>query len=386
MTGGAQAALSAGEHLRPAWAEVDLDAIGHNAALLAEMVSPAQLCAVVKADAYGHGAVEVARAAQANGARWLAVALVEEGVALRQAGVEGPVLVLCEPAERAMGPCAAFGLTPTVYSSAGIARADAEAARVRTTLPVHLKVDTGMHRLGADPEDALGLARAVAAAPHLRLQGLWTHLAVAERPSDPFTSEQLSTFEAVREELRAAGLVPEVVHAANSAAAIAHPASRYDLVRCGIALYGYPPGPAVAELLGRELRPALCLKAKVSWRRRLPAGARVSYGRVRPLPEASVVATVPLGYADGVPRRLSGPGEVLVRGARRPLAGTITMDQLIVDCGPDSGVEVGDEVVLIGSQGDERIGADEWAALLGTITYEVLCGIGPRVPRVPGGA
>jgi alanine racemase len=180
-------------------------------------------------------------------------------------------------------------------------------------------------------------------------------------------------------------LVPDLVHSANSAAAIAHPAARYDLVRCGIAVYGYPPGPAVARALhdlGVDLRPALSLKARVSSCRVLPAGERVSYGRIRPLPEESVVATVPLGYADGVPRRLSSSAEVLIGGKRRPLAGNITMDQLMVDCGADSGVDVGDEVVLLGSQGPERIGADEWAAALGTISYEVLCDIGPRVPRV----
>jgi alanine racemase len=371
--------------LRPAWAEVDLDAIKHNAARLLEVVAPAGLCAVVKADAYGHGAPEVAEAALAAGASWLAVALIEEGVRLRQAGLEAPILVLCEPVPEAMGPCAAWGLSPTVCTEEGIAAAEAAAADERTTLPVHLKVDTGMHRLGAPPEQALLLAQAAAAAPHLRFEGLWTHLAVAEELDDGFTGEQLARFESVRASLRASGLVPDLVHAANSAAAIAHPAARYDVVRCGIALYGYPPGPAVGRALddlGVALRPALSLKARVSACRLLPAGERVSYGRVRPLPQASLVATVPLGYADGVPRRLSTGAEVLVGGTRRPLAGTVTMDQLMVDCGPGSGVEVGDEVVLLGSQGEERIGADEWAAALGTITYEVLCDIGPRVPRV----
>ena len=370
---------------RPAWAEVDLDAISHNTGRLREVVTPARLCAVVKADAYGHGAPEVAGAALAAGASWLAVAMIEEGVKLRQAGLEAPVLVLCEPVPHAMGLCAEWRLSPAVYTPEGVAAAETAAMSHHTTLPVHLKVDTGMHRLGAAPEQAVPLARAVASAPHLRFEGLWTHLAMAEQLDDGFTTEQLARFETVRASLQAAGLVPDLVHSANSAAAIAHPAARYDLVRCGIALYGYPPGPAVAGTLhdlGVELRPALSLKARVSSCRVLPAGERVSYGRIRPLPRESLVATVPLGYADGVPRRLSTGAEVLIGGKRRPLAGTITMDQLMVDCGEDSGVEVGDEVVLLGSQGPERIGADEWAAALGTISYEVLCDIGPRVPRL----
>jgi alanine racemase len=368
---------------------VDLDAIHHNTAGLCEVVAPAGLCAVVKADAYGHGALEVARTALSAGASWLAVALCEEGVKLRQAGLEAPILVLSEPAPEAMGPCVEWGLAPTISTGAGIAGAEAAAASRGATLRVHLKVDTGMHRAGVEPSQALPLARAAAAAPHLRFEGLWTHLALAEQLDNDFTAEQLARFETVRASLAAAGLHPDLVHTANSAGAIAHPASRYDLVRCGIALYGYPPGPAVAKALSRlglSLRPALSLKARVSSCRWLPAGERVSYGRVRPLPQDSLVATVPLGYADGVPRRLSGDGEVLIRGRRRPLAGTITMDQLLVDCGPDSGVEVGDEVVLLGSQGAEHVGAEEWAALLGTISYEVLCNISPRVPRVATGA
>jgi alanine racemase len=363
---------------------VDLDAISHTPGRLLEVVAPARLCAVVKADAYGHGAPEVAEAALGAGASWLAVALIEEGVKLRQAGLEAPVLVLCEPVPEAMGLCVEWRLSPAVYTPGGVLAAEAAAMSQGTTLPVHLKVDTGMHRLGAAPEHAVALAEAVASAPHLRFEGLWTHLAMAEQLDDGFTAEQLARFETVRASLLAAGLVPDVVHSANSAAAIAHPAARYDLVRCGIALYGYPPGPAVARVLddlGVELRPALSLKARVSSCRVLAAGERVSYGRIRPLPEESLVATVPLGYADGVPRRLSTDAEVLIGGKRRPLAGTITMDQLMVDCGAGSGVEVGDEVVLLGSQGPERIGADEWAAALGTISYEVLCGIGPRVPR-----
>lgn len=368
---------------RPAWAEVDLDAVRHNVALLVERCSPAAVCAVVKADGYGHGAVAVSRAALEAGATWLAVALVEEGVALREAGIGAPILLLSEPPAEAMGAVVAARLTPTLYTAPGVAAAAAEVAPGRAPVGVHLKVDTGMHRVGADPGLAVGLARAVADDRGLRLEGLWTHLAVADEPDqDAFTAEQLARFEGVRDALAAAGIRPGLLHAANSAAALAHPAARYDLVRCGISVYGCAPGPALAG--AAALRPVISLKSKVSLVRSLAGGERLSYGlRYAVAPPGSVVATVPLGYADGVTRRLSAVGgQVLVGGRRCPMAGTVTMDQLMVDCGPGSTVCAGDEVVLIGRQGDQEITAEEWADRLGTISYEVLCGIGGRVPRV----
>ena len=366
--------------MRPAWAEIDLDAVSGNAATLAALVTPARLCAVVKADGYGHGAVQAARAALAGGASWLAVALVEEGLELRQAGIDAPVLVLSEPPRPAVADAVRAGLTLTVYTAAGIGEVVGAAGRFARAVPVHLKVDTGMHRVGADAADAPALAERIASEPSLRFEGLWTHLAVADEPEDPFTGEQLARFEKVRAELAARGLVPEIVHAANSGGAILHPPSRFDLVRCGISLYGYPPAPGQAG--AAELTPALSLKAEVTMVRHLSAGERPSYGRRRPLPTDSVVATVPLGYADGVVRALShAGGEVLIGGRRCPMAGTVTMDQLMVDCGPDAAVDVGTEVVLIGSQGGQTITADDWAARLGTISYEVLCGVGRRVDR-----
>jgi alanine racemase len=367
------------EGWRPARAEVDLDAIRHNVGVLRGVAAPAELCAVVKADGYGHGAAPVARAALEAGATWLAVALVEEGVALRAAGIEAPVLVLSEPPTDAFGDVVAHRLVPTLYTTKCVEAAAGAAAE--GSLPVHVKVDTGMHRVGASLDDAVVVARAVADAPSLELQGFWTHLAVADEPDDPYTSGQLGRFEDARTRLTAAGLVPELVHAANSAGAIAHPPARYDLVRCGIALYGEAPSPDVGTGVG--LRPALSLKAGVSFVKPLAAGERVSYGLRWRAERDTVLATVPLGYADGVSRRLSGVGgQVLIGGRRCPIAGTVTMDQLTVDCGPDATVASGDEVVLIGRQGDQEITAAEWAARLDTISYEVLCGIGPRVPRV----
>ena len=367
---------------RPAWAEIDLAAIRHNVGLLAGLCAPAALCAVVKADGYGHGAVAVSRAALEAGASWLAVALVEEGVALRRAGLEAPILLLSEPPPEAMHAAVAAHLTPTLYTLAGVAAAAEAVGPSRSPLGVHLKVDTGMHRVGADPVDAVPIARAVVAARSLRLEGLWTHLAVADEPAmDSFTAGQLTRFEEVRDALAADGISPGLLHAANSAGTLAHVGAHYDMVRCGIAVYGHHPGPSTGA--GNELRPALSLKARVCLVRSLAAGERLSYGRRYALRSSSVVATVPLGYADGVPRRLSATGgQALVHGRRCAIAGTVTMDQLMVDCGPGAGVAVGDEVVLLGRQGAEEITAEEWAERLGTISYEVLCGIGPRVPRV----
>jgi len=243
-------------------------------------------------------------------------------------------------------------------------------------------VDTGMHRVGCAPGDALGLARRIVATPGLVLDGVFTHLAVADEPDDPFTAEQLARFDTVLAGLQAEGIGPRLTHAANSAGGLAHPATRRSLVRAGIAVYGIPPGPGVAHLC-HDLRPALSFSARVGHVKTVRVGERISYGLRYRFERDEVVATVPVGYADGVPRRLFDTGgEVLLGGRRRPIVGVVTMDQVMVACGDDR-VAVGDEVVLLGRQGDEEITATEWADRLGTIAYEVVCGIGARVPRVP---
>jgi alanine racemase len=383
--------------LRPTWAEVDLGAVRHNARLLRRLAAPASLCAVVKADAYGHGAVPVARAALEGGADWLAVALVEEGVALRRAGIEAPVLVLSEPTAPSMGTVVDERLVPTVYSTDGVAAAAAAADAAGVVLDVHVKLDTGMHRVGADAAAVGAVVAAVDGAPGLRFAALWTHLAVADGEGDDdraFTAGQLRRLADSRAALAGRGLEPPLVHAANSAGAIAFPEARLDMVRCGIALYGVPPTRALDPVLpaaagtaadagGERLRPVLSLRSRVSLVRCLEAGERPSYGRRVALAERSLVATVPIGYADGVPRRYGAAGgTVLIGGHRRPLAGTVTMDQIVVDCGPDAPVSVGDEVVLIGRQGSGSLTAQDWADVLGTIGNEVLTEIGSRVPRV----
>jgi alanine racemase len=369
---------------RPAWAEVDLDAVRHNAAVVAGLAGPAELCAVVKANGYGLGGEALAVAALEGGASRLAVALVDEGVALREAGVDAPVLLLSEPPAEAMADTVAHRLTPTVYTRGGV-EALARVVGHRRPVAVEVKVDTGMHRVGATADEAVAVAQLVHEAPGLRLEGVWTHLAVADEPENPYTALQLERFEEVRDRLARAGLVPDRVHAANSAGAIAHPAARYDMVRCGIALCGYAPSAPLAGMA--DLRPALTLRARVSYVKEVDAGERLSYGLRYTAPQRSFIATVPLGYADGVPRRLFDVGGcVLVGGRRCPIAGVITMDQLLVDCGPGAAVQAGDEVVLLGRQGDSEVTAEEWASALGTINYEVLCGIGARVPRVYVGA
>jgi alanine racemase len=372
--------------LRPAWVEVDLAAVTANVAHIGELVAPSAVCAVVKADGYGHGAVPVARAAIAGGARHLGVALAEEGHELREAGIDVPVIVLSEPAPEAMRLVVEDKLTPTIYTERGLAALlGAVATRDEgTPVPVHLKVDTGMHRVGASPAHVLELAHAVADTPVLSLEGLYTHLAVADEPSDPFTQEQLATFDRVVAAMAADGIRPPLLHAGNSAGALVHPASRYQMVRPGIAIYGLAPAssmrshPAVQPLL-----PALSFKAEVSYAKEVAAGEGLSYGLHYRLPASSVIATVPVGYADGAPRRLSQVGgEVLIGGRRHPIAGSVTMDQILVDCGPSSGVRAGDEVVLIGRQGAEEVSAWEWGERLGTIAYEVTCALSPRLPRI----
>jgi len=331
------------------------------------------------------------------------VATVEEGVALREAGIDAAVLVLSEPSPEAMGQAAAGRLIPTVYSLTGVEAAEQAAAAAGRTLAVHVKVDTGMHRVGADPSALARTIAAVVMAPHLECGALWTHLAVADGTNEEdreFTVGQLRLFSELRRLVADLGVEIPLVHVANSAATICFPESHLDMVRCGIALFGVLPCPALeaafvdacaragasVERTGTryaDLRPALSLRAEVSHVRRLEAGERPSYGRLRALSVPSVVATVPVGYADGIPRRyFSEGGTVLIGGHRRPLAGAVTMDQIMVDCGADAEVSAGDEVVLIGRQGDERLTAWDWAEVLGTISYEVLCGIGPRIPRI----
>ncbi len=360
--------------MRPSWIEVDLSAIRDNVKAVAAAVTPAEVCAAVKADGYGHGDVPVAEAALEAGATRLAVALVSEGIGLREAGIDAPIVLLSEPLIEDAAEVIRWRLTPSVYRRSFL---DALLTVAPTGYPVHVKIDTGMHRVGAAPEMALELAAAVAGGP-LLLEGVWTHFPVSEEDFD-FTAQQVSALEGFLERLAAQGIRPELVHAANTAGALAHPAARRDFVRIGIGMYGLRPAPGFAPEV--PLRPAMRLLSRVVHLQRLPAGARPSYGRRRPLAAESTVATVPVGYADGLTRRLAVTGGgALIRGTRYPFAGTITMDQALIDLGDDP-VDLGDDVVFLGHQGGAEITADDWAERLDTVNWEVVCGFGPRLPR-----
>ncbi len=344
--------------------EIDLSAIGANVRTLIDHVAPTPVCAVVKADGYGHGAVPVAKAALEAGASWLAVALVEEGIELREAGIEAPILVLSEAPPEDAQLVAKLDLTPTVYTAAGIEALDG------ASLDVHVGLDTGMRRVGAEPEALSGLLDRLASSS-LNPTAVWTHCPVADEPSNPFTDAQLARFDGLD--------IALPTHVANSATALTRPRRGASMVRCGIAVYGIDPDPAVTAVVA--LRPAMTLRSAVSFVKPIDTGESVGYGHRWTAARASTIATVPIGYADGVRRDLGlRSGEVLIGGQRWPIVGVVTMDQLMVDVTGGS-VEFGDEVILIGDQGDERITATDVAERLGTIGYEVVCAVSKRVPR-----
>jgi alanine racemase len=360
---------------RPTFVEVDLDAIRHNVRLLKP--PGAELMAIVKGDGYGHGAAPVARAALDGGATWLGVALVEEGLELRDAGIDAPVLVLSEFPPGSEKEALSANLAPTLYSEEGLARLAEAAGAVGRPVGVHVKVDTGMHRVGFWPPDGAPAFALDVVAAGLDLQGLWTHFACSEE-DEALTRRQLAQLVAVDDQLRAERIHVRYLHAANSAATILYPETHLDLVRPGAAIYGIDPGGDLAHQAG--LRPALTWRSAITVVKRLPAGEAVSYGHGYRLERDAFVATVPVGYEDGYARVLSSRAEVLIRGRRYPVAGTVTMDQILVDCGDDE-VAIGDDVVLVGRQGSERVAAEELAGIIGTIGYEVVTAISERVPR-----
>lgn len=365
--------------LRPVWAEIDLDAIAHNVSTIREMLTPGtRYLAVVKANAYGHGDVDVAKAALAAGAEWLGVILVAEGRRLREAGIDAPILLLHEPHPEDVRDAVALRLTSSVFTERGVAALDEEAERVGRTILVHVKVDTGLNRLGVPVSRLDEVITALAKAPHLEVQGFFSHFAFADQPGHPFIDTQLAWFADAREHARRLGVEPELVHIGNSAAALTRPDAHFDLVRVGIATYGLAPGPSLAGAMAYA--PALTLKARAAMVKRVGAGEGVSYGLRYTLPKDSTIVSIPLGYADGWPRLATGVTSILIRGKRAPIVGTICMDSCMADVG-DLDCEVGDEIVLIGAQGDNRITADEIADATGTINYEVTTRLSSRIPR-----
>ena len=362
-----------GTGFRPTVAEIDLDAVRHNVRTIKP--ADAELMAVVKANGYGHKAIPVARAALQAGATWLGVALVEEGLALREAGLDAPILVLTELPTGSERDAIERRLTPTVYSERAL-NAIADSAPPGG-VGVHVKVDTGMHRVGIPPQEAAVLAERVLAEGQ-QLEGLWTHFARAEEPGNETTARQLELFLEVCSDLESRGIRPRYRHAANSGATMSMPESHFDLVRVGAALYGITPGP---ELTGSfDLRPAMTLRSAVTHTKRVPPGHGISYGHQHRTTVETTIATIPIGYADGYLRSLSGTAHVLIRGKRYPVVGTITMDHLMVDCGNDA-IDTGDEVVLFGRQGEDELRVEEVASWAGTIGYEIVCAVSERVPR-----
>ncbi|MGE5549506.1 MAG: alanine racemase [Bacteroidota bacterium] len=369
------------ELIRPVWAEVDLGAIGHNVHEIRRLVGPKpKIMAVVKADAYGHGAVRVARAALAAGADWFGVSLPEEGIALRQAGLAAPILVLSPLQLSQVEPVLAHRLTPTVCQREAVQALSEAAAARGETVSVHLKVDTGMGRVGISPVEALSFAAWLRTLPGLSLGGVYSHLAKADERDKTHAEKQIQAFQRVCGALIASGIDPGLCHLANSAAIIDLPRAHFDLVRAGIMLYGLRPSAEV-DMTGVELRPAFSLHARAVFVKRVPPETGISYGQIYTTAAAATIATIPIGYADGWSRLLTGKAEALMRGRRYPIVGRICMDQCMVDLGPDEAA-IGEEAVLIGRQGQGEITADEVAEKLGTINYEVICMISDRVPRV----
>lgn len=366
--------------VRPSFVDINLDAVKHNVKAYKRHVAPADICAVVKADGYGHGDVPVAEAALDAGATSLAVATIQEGIRLREADIDAPILLLSEPSLGSIAKLLHWRLTPTVYHREfveALSEVGAGLGAFHVRLPLHVKVDTGMHRVGVGPDEALEVAAMIKRAPSLDVEGVWTHFAVAEEDEE-FTRVQIDRFDTFMERFAKLGIDQPIRHVANTAGIHLGREATFDMVRLGIGMYGLQPDPDHPGPV--PLRRAMRVVSEVTHVRRLPAGTRPSYGRRRPLMIDSNVATVPVGYADGLPRRLSEDGGVLIGGKRFPFAGTISMDQSVIDCGEEQ-VEVGDEVVLIGSQGPAEITADDWAKTLGTINYEIVCRIGPRLPR-----
>lgn len=365
-------------------AEINLTALAANIRMIARTVRPAEVMVVVKADAYGHGLLPCSRAARAAGATWLGAATIGEGVALRAAGDDGRVFSwLFGPGED-LGVAVANDLDLGIHHPDQLRKLCAAADRVGRPARAHLKIDTGLSRNGCPPEVWPQFCAEAAAAERrgaIEVAGIWSHLAAADEPGHPATARQQRAFDEAVATAQAAGLRSPRRHLANSAAALAHPATRFELVRIGIASYGIDPADdGLAEAAGVTLQPVMTLRAQLAAVRRISAGTGVSYGHLWTSDRPTTLGLVPLGYADGVPRHASSVAECLVGGRRVPVRGRVCMDQFVIDLGADSADRVGDEVILFGA--GEAPSVSDWARVSGTIGYEVVTRIGPRVPRV----
>jgi alanine racemase len=366
---------------RPTIAEIDLEALRHNFRALQALAPESELMVVVKADAYGHGAVNVTRALAAEGCRHFGVATLDEARELRGAGIDARIYLQAGFFEHQVPEIVALGMTPFVFDAALVAPLDrACAAAGRARFPIHVKIDSGAARLGVVPADLPALIDALRLASALELEGVCTLLANAGDPASPITDAQMRVFRAALETLRAAGFHPLRVHVANSAALVLRNDSHFNFARPGLAIYGLPPVAAVREKV--ELRPVMTFKTRLMQVKRVPAGAGVGYGHTFIAPRESVIGVLPVGYADGYRRGLQHGGEVLVRGQRAPVVGAVSMDLTTVDLTEVTGAAVGDEVILWGGSGEAMISVNDVARLAQTISYEILCTVGRRVPRV----
>lgn len=335
----------------------------------------------VKANGYGHGAVEISRMAEKIGVDWLGIATVPEGIQLRQAGIHLPVLKFSPAFEEEMDAAILNNITLTVCERENIADLQKASKKQGVVFPVHLKIDTGMGRIGVTPAEAPALAAFIEKeCPNLHLEGIFTHLPVSDSDETEFTAHQIVRFRTTVDQIHAAiGRKVALVHCANSGAVLGHPDGWFDMVRPGIMIYGFYPDPSTPRTI--ELKPGLSFYSRVSFIKKVAAGTSIGYGRTWFAPEDTFIATIPAGYADGFNRLFSNMGRVLINGRSYPVVGRVCMDQCMVNLGPQSNVKVGDTVVLIGRSGGQEISGDEWAEKLNTITYEVTCQINPRVQR-----
>ncbi|MEJ2202061.1 MAG: alanine racemase [Desulfuromonadaceae bacterium] len=366
---------------RPTYVEINLAALRHNLNQVRRRVASAnQVLAVVKADAYGHGAEQVALTLQAAGADLFGVAMAEEGRVLRQVGIARPILVLGGVYPGQERELLEFDLTPALFSLEVARRLNQAAFASGRPCPYHLKIDTGMGRVGFRPEELDRVLAELATLTHLRMEGVISHLAMADEPERPFTDEQLRSFRACLEQVRNAGFQPRFTHISNSAALFSRDIPECNLVRPGIVLYGALPAATFAAQL--DLQPVMSFRTSIAQLKRVPATTGVSYGHRFVTAREAILAAIPVGYADGYNRRLSNCGEVLVCGRRARVVGTVCMDWTLIDVTDIPGAEVGDQVTLLGRDNGNRISAEEWAERIDSISYEVFCQVSKRVPRV----
>ena len=370
------------KYQRPTCAEINIRALIHNLNQAKRLAgSKSQILSIVKADAYGHGAVKISKALVRNGIHHLGTALVEEAVELRDAGIKIPIIVLGGIFKEQIPKIAEYSLTPVVYQEDFLKAVAKEARKSNKKVNIHIKIDTGMGRIGVLSDEAVNFVKKAASLKNIKVEGIMTHFADADLADKAYAEKQMAEFTSIVNKLNEEGIDIPYQHIANSAALVSFENNKFNMARPGIMLYGYAPS-AEGKERGLNLIPVMSLKTKVLHLKKVSAGTYISYGRTFVAKRDSVIATLPVGYADGYSRALSNKGFVIVKGKRAPIAGRVCMDMTMIDVTGIDGVEINDEVVLIGKQGKEAITADDVAMLTNTISYEVLCCIGKRVPRV----